>query len=309
VTARHGAIASEEPERDPAGAGRREHPQRERRSPSTDRKATVDADIAAGFARVAPWYARYRPHYPDALFTHLHHERDLDRASRVADIGCGPGRIAIPLAASVAQVIGIDPVPAMLYQASREAARAGVGHRICWRQASAEDAARVVAGAVDLAVIASALDFTDAPAVLEQLKAILTDTGSVAIVNGGPHIQSDRAPWQLAADEVRRQWFGPTRSPARPARRTSTSVLDLLAQAGYDIVENCRFDQEIDRGIDSAVGLQYSWVSCDPHELGGLWPAFEADLRATLTAAAPGGVFTQHHRTELIIARPMRPSH
>lgn len=42
---------------------------------------------------------------------------------RALDFGCGVGRVAIPLAAGVAQVVGVDISPAMLEEAGRNAAR------------------------------------------------------------------------------------------------------------------------------------------------------------------------------------------
>ena len=50
----------------------------------------------------------------------------LPRAGRVLDVGCGYGRIAVPLARAGFDVTGLDIAPNLVRAARREAARRGV---------------------------------------------------------------------------------------------------------------------------------------------------------------------------------------
>ena len=75
-----------------------------------------------GAARVD---ARYRPGYPWAVWDLLLREAPLDAFSSVLDLGCGPGSVALSLVGFVLYVIGVDPDPGMLVEATRAAKAAG----------------------------------------------------------------------------------------------------------------------------------------------------------------------------------------
>ena len=66
------------------------------------------------FRGTAWYYARYRPGYPPALIQRLAVAAKLDGRSRVLDLACGTGPIAIPLAGYVAEVVAVDREPGML---------------------------------------------------------------------------------------------------------------------------------------------------------------------------------------------------
>ncbi|HEY2299336.1 MAG TPA: class I SAM-dependent methyltransferase [Jatrophihabitans sp.] len=68
-----------------------------------------DRDRAESFGSVAAAYDRFRPSYPDALISDL-----VELApDRVLDIGCGTGKLAVPLVACGLAVLGIEVDPAM----------------------------------------------------------------------------------------------------------------------------------------------------------------------------------------------------
>jgi ubiquinone/menaquinone biosynthesis C-methylase UbiE len=78
------------------------------------------------FEGTAWHYARYRPGYPQPFFDDLVERFGLDGTGRLLDLGCGTGQLAIPLAAHVAEAVGMDPEPEMLVEAARCAQAAGV---------------------------------------------------------------------------------------------------------------------------------------------------------------------------------------
>jgi SAM-dependent methyltransferase len=64
------------------------------------------------------------------------------------DFGCGVGRVAIPLAAELRGVVGVDVSPAMLTEAAKNADLMGVGHNTRWLES--DDRLSRVDGCFDL---------------------------------------------------------------------------------------------------------------------------------------------------------------
>src|SRR5262245_16842949 len=89
------------------------------------------------FAAAAPYY-RYRAPYAPAALEYVREVLELDRSSRVVDLGCGPGSLAIPASRMVGYVLAVDPSHAMIDE-GRALAAAGCCNNIDWLCAYAED--------------------------------------------------------------------------------------------------------------------------------------------------------------------------
>ncbi|MFD8499230.1 class I SAM-dependent methyltransferase [Amycolatopsis sp. NPDC059657] len=66
----------------------------------------------------APYYARGRFAYPEALADALAAELSLDGSGRLLDVGCGPGSLTLLLAGHFEQAVGIDADSDMLAEAA-----------------------------------------------------------------------------------------------------------------------------------------------------------------------------------------------
>ena len=95
------------------------------------------AASTAPFAGAAPYYKYRAPYAPEAL-VFVRDAFALDGTSRVLDLGCGPGKIAIAMSRMVGEVVALDPEPAMLAVGRDAAAEAQRGN-IRWLHARAED--------------------------------------------------------------------------------------------------------------------------------------------------------------------------
>ncbi|MFC7194707.1 class I SAM-dependent methyltransferase [Halosimplex aquaticum] len=83
------------------------------------------------FASAESYYAEYRPRYGDRPIDYLADRFDFDESARALDLGCGAGQIAVPLAATVGTVVGMDPNERMIDEA-REQARAAGRENVEW---------------------------------------------------------------------------------------------------------------------------------------------------------------------------------
>ena len=123
------------------------------------------------FSGIAPGYATYRPHYPDALFDFLA-ERVPGRAL-AWDCGCGNGQATIALAERFDRVIGTDPSAAQIAQAPAHP-------RIEWRVAPGERSG-IPSATCDLVTVAQALHWLDVDAFFREAARVAHPRGLVAV--------------------------------------------------------------------------------------------------------------------------------
>jgi ubiquinone/menaquinone biosynthesis C-methylase UbiE len=114
------------------------------------------------FRGTASYYARFRPAYPDELIAHLVERYGIDDTSRVLDLGCGTGQLALPLARFAGEVVGMDPESEMLAVAAELARERGIDN-VNWVLGSSADLDRrkVDIGTPQLVVIGRAFHWMD----------------------------------------------------------------------------------------------------------------------------------------------------
>jgi SAM-dependent methyltransferase len=123
------------------------------------------------FSQHANAYARYRPHYPPALFEYL---ASLPAQHHTAwDCATGNGQAALGLTPYFQRVIATDASPEQL-------ANAFPHEKITYRVARAESAG-LPPGSVDLITVAQAVHWFDIPAFFEEARRTLKPGGAIAV--------------------------------------------------------------------------------------------------------------------------------
>lgn len=123
------------------------------------------------FSTRSPDYAKYRPHYPAALFEYL--ALVTTQHKRAWDCATGNGQAALGLAAFFEEVIGTDASAAQIESASQH-------ERITYRVAIAEQTG-IDSGSVDLVTVAQALHWFDFGPFYAEVKRVLKPAGVLAV--------------------------------------------------------------------------------------------------------------------------------
>lgn len=256
------------------------------------------------FASTAPYYARYRAGYPPELVSYLADRFGLNGTQTVLDLGCGTGQIAIPLAPHVAQVIAVDPEPAMLEEGRRLAGERDVD-TIAWYQGDSYHLDALDLPTLDLVVMGASFHWTNRDALLNKLDTLVTAHGAVVVASGGAPGDHTPPPWDEIITEIRTRYLGPARRAGsgtytHPDERHG----DVLARSPFSHVDTVDWTWHLPRDLDSVVGLQFSYSYSAPAQFGdeNTRARFERDLRTELARQFPSGDFTETIHTEALIA-------
>lgn len=247
-------------------------------------------------------YARFRPWYPAELYALLAGRFALDGTQRALDLGCGPGTVALELAALVDLVVAVDPAPGMLEQGRLLADERGVPN-IRWQQGDSSNLHALNLPPLDLVVMAKSFHWMDRSQVLADLEKLTTPQAGVVILSAGRPGTTPLPDWAAVVAGVRASYLGTVRRAGRGVYpEPQESYQDTLERSPFAAVTVVPFDQLVVRSLDELVGLQYSNSYSTPAQLGSRREAFERDLRRALTAFDPSGRYEETIHTEALIA-------
>lgn len=216
------------------------------------------------FRTAAPYYARYRPGWPAELIARLVQETGVSRESRVLDLGCGPGSVAIPLAGYAGEVVAVDAEPEMMVEL-----RAVAPANLTAVTARAEDVDESW-GPFHLVTAGRAFHWFDAPLMLVRLAAI---TPCVALLGDDSRdSEAQTLTLRIAAELVK--------SP--PTRRPKFRYSDILASSAFSEVETLSVEVERTWTPDELIGMAYSTSQASPERLGKHGREFERRVRQEL---------------------------
>jgi SAM-dependent methyltransferase len=251
----------------------------------------------------------YAPGLADAVAEALKSTED----SRLLDVGCGPGTVALILAPLFGAVVGVDPDPGMIAEAERDAAAAGLAERTRWLRMRAEDLPAGL-GTFSAVAFGNAFHWMDRAKVAASVRDMLVPGGALIhvadlksetrSVEGLPHPAVPAA----GIDELVKRYLGPVRRAGRSVLPNGTpgDEVEVLAAAGFAGPEQyvVAGGEGLVRSQDDVVAATFSMSFSAPHLFGERLADFEADLRALLRAASPSGRFSERlPSTELRIWR------
>lgn len=151
------------------------------------------------FSQQAAIYARYRPHYPVALFEFL---SSLTEGHTTAwDCGTGNGQAATALAAYYDHVIATDP-------SEQQIRNAAPHERVTYRVEKAE-ATTISSALVDLLTIANAMHWFDLELFYAEVNRVVKSNGVIAAwCYGVPLVDTevDKIAWHFHNDIVGKYW-------------------------------------------------------------------------------------------------------
>jgi SAM-dependent methyltransferase len=254
-----------------------------------------DPTIYLGSAR---YYASGRPAYSRDLVATLTRELALDGIGRLLDVGCGPGTLAIELAANFAETTALDLDADMLAEGARRAAQAGVAVR--WVRARAEDIPALGLGTFRLVTFGQSFHWTARERVAESVYEILEPGGTLALVahlhDGRPKPPGPDHP-PIPHDAIRALidgYLGPRRRAGQGfAHQAEDRYEDALARTRFGTPRTifCAGRPDIVQDVDGVLANYLSTSFAAPHLFGGRLEQFKADVRARLLIESRHGLF------------------
>jgi ubiquinone/menaquinone biosynthesis C-methylase UbiE len=252
---------------------------------------------ANAFASTASYYARYRPPYPKTFLDNLimRHRGSPDE-ERLLDLACGPGRVALPLAAHFRCVTAIDLEPEMIAEAKDIAKERAVAN-VSWLVGRAEDF-EAPADPIDMITIGDAYHRVDQARVLDNALAWLRRRGSFIVLGSNP-ILSERPTWQRAVIDIVQKWTGQQDGGYIPLERivhdTAEGAEGFRAH-GFEDVAGYSYATSIVWTVDSLIGRYYSTSFCSRAVLGANADVFADDMKRALAEDDPGRRFVEQWR-------------
>jgi SAM-dependent methyltransferase len=255
------------------------------------------------FRSTVPYYARFRVGYPDALVRMGAEVCGLEPGTRVLDLGCGPGLLAIPFARFGAAVTAVDPEPDMI-EATRAAAAAEPVN-VDVRQGSSYDLP-ADAAPFRLVVIGRAFHWMDREATLRALDRLVEPEGALALF-GDRYPETCENAWRDVLDAVSSR-FGQDDSDHRRERRTPgyRGHESVLLDSPFPVLTRHSVVLRRALGIDDIVGRALSRSTTSRERLGHRAAEFEVALRDELGDLSPTGTFAEIVEVTALVAKPVR---
>ncbi|EST28388.1 hypothetical protein N566_22825 [Streptomycetaceae bacterium MP113-05] len=261
--------------------------------------------MTVGFSGdVAHYYARYRRGYPMRVLDALQGVFGLSGEDLVLDLGCGTGQLAVPLAARVRAVVGLDPEPDMLRLARASAAEQGV-RNVSWVLGADTDVpalgTALGARALGAAVIGQALHWMRHDELFRALLPLIRPEGGVAVLANGTPLWLQDTEWSRALRRCLEAYFGqPLQATCGTGDQDRRRYARSLRQAGFTDVRELAVEYDDRLTLEQLVGTVFSAIPADDLPDPQDRPALAARIRAALP---DDPYFTESVRVSLVVGR------
>jgi len=252
------------------------------------------------FRTAAAHYLKGRPEYSATLIADVASFIGLDGTHRAMDLGCGPGQLALAFAPLVAEMVALDPEPAMLEIARASAAEAGAAIRFV---SGGSDDLSPALGRFRLVAIGRAFHWTDRARTLAALDGLIEPAGAVALF-GDRHLDDVpenawQPPYRALLD---RYGAEDTTHPRRKAPGWWRNE-SLLLDSPFRRLERIAVIERRRTPVESFVDRALSMSSTAPDRLGDKTDAMIGEIAALMAAHASDGMVAEVIETHALIAR------
>jgi SAM-dependent methyltransferase len=254
---------------------------------------------ARRFRSTVPYYLKGRPVYPARLIRRVVLLCGLTATQRVMDLGCGPGQLAVAFAPFAAEVVAIDPEPAMLDAAADHAAQAGVEVRFI--EASSDDLDSAL-GLFRLVTIGRAFHWMNRTRTLGRLDQLIDTSGAVVLFRDRHPDLPDNA-WRVPYRALTERFA--VQDDARN-RRTSAGWQPheaVLLESPFCCLERITVIERLRTPVETFVDRALSMSSMAPARIGARSEDLACEMRALMAGFATNGHVTEIVESDALIAR------
>lgn len=229
-------------------------------------------------------FYQYREPYPAAFFENVAARLALSSGTRLLDVGCGPGNLAIGFAPFVGSSTAIDPEPGMLRAARASAAEANVEIKFLETTIEEFDFA---AGSFDFAAIGRALHWLDRDLALAVLERVVTPDGCIAVCGSTPS-EAPMNTWVSKFKEVRKAWA------SQPDESRYKIDMDAwFAASRFRRIDEIVVHHRHNATMAELVRRALSFSTTSPAVVGERRPQFEAEVKAAIEPFAQDGILEE----------------
>ncbi|NOX32059.1 MAG: methyltransferase domain-containing protein [Actinobacteria bacterium] len=174
------------------------------------------------------------------------------------DIGSGTGQLARAISDGAGIVVALEPEPDMVAVGKRSTAEHA---NIEWQIGRDADVPRLFGHVepFDLVTVGNAFHHMDRRRLIDDLDAVVTDSGCVAICSSGVPAWLQSADWSIALRDTLRTEFGMAADRAGVPDHDTDRV--VLSNSAFSTVDRWSFEQIEPRSIGSIVGELVSSAS------------------------------------------------
>lgn len=251
------------------------------------------------FRSTAALYARFRLGYPVTLLRRVVEITMAKAGDPVLDLGCGPGLLALPLAAEGLSVTALDPEPEMLAELEIAAKQRFLSLDI--RQGSS--AAMPAIGPFRLAVMGRSFHWMERAETARMLDGMILPGGALVLF-WDQTVKTAENRWRQILDAVSAR-YGADEASHRKARKdpASRSHESILLESPFCALETAGEIVTRRLTIDDILGFAATLSVTSPEALGDRAAAFAGELKEELLALEPSGRFTEVTEVRALIAR------
>lgn len=248
------------------------------------------------FGSTEAYYAQYRPGYGEWTIDVLCDRFGMDETTRVLDLGCGAGQIAIPVSEHAGTVVGMDPNERMLREAQATATKRGRTN-VEWIVGSDAQLCEAL-GPFDLTTMGRSFHWMDQQQTLERLFHMTNPGGGIALLTDIEWFTRGTQAWQDAVYDVAQGYVDDLPERTGPVESYPNPWDKLISEFGFVDVETDHLEIEREWTVEQIVGYCLSLSFCSPETVGET-DTFEADVRKRL-AQFDQNVYTQPARIQII---------